>query len=104
LRDAYYRDYDVVLVEDCCASGTPQGHRMGVTNVKNIYGLVLPSRKLMSQIRGRKSDGPQLRARQQPGGRNPCSPSSPPQGEDSLVDEKRRRVYRRFPGQLAKRY
>lgn len=50
LRDAYYRDYDVVLVEDCCASGTPQGHRMGVTNVKNIYGLVLPSRKLMSYI------------------------------------------------------
>ncbi len=50
LRDAYFRDYDVILVEDCCASGTPQGHMNGVMNVKNIYGLVLQSRRVMSYI------------------------------------------------------
>ena len=39
-RDAYSRDYFVVLVEDCCAASTRAEHEMTMHNAEQCFGIV----------------------------------------------------------------
>jgi ureidoacrylate peracid hydrolase len=47
-RDAYFRDYYVTLVEDCCGAATEEDHRLAVKRFNRDYGLVVNSSDLMS--------------------------------------------------------
>lgn len=42
-RDAHFRDYRVVTVEDCCASYSPQRHRASLGNLGRYFGVVSTS-------------------------------------------------------------
>ncbi|KAI0473395.1 isochorismatase [Xylariaceae sp. FL0804] len=44
LADAYYRGYDCVLVEDCCATKTPGGQEVTVLNTSRGFGFVVDSK------------------------------------------------------------
>ncbi|KAI0106882.1 Isochorismatase hydrolase [Daldinia grandis] len=47
LADAYYRGYDCILVEDCCATGTPGGQEVTIHNTSGIYGFVVDSNSVI---------------------------------------------------------
>ncbi|HYD57623.1 MAG TPA: isochorismatase family cysteine hydrolase [Burkholderiales bacterium] len=47
LRDAFNRDYDVALVEDCAAAYTPGEHQSTVSNTRAFLGRVLRSEVLV---------------------------------------------------------
>jgi ureidoacrylate peracid hydrolase len=52
LRDAFNRGYDVLLAEDAVASIRPDWHRATLTGVKDVFGLVLPSARIMAFLDG----------------------------------------------------
>jgi len=49
LRDAFMRDYDTVLVEDCAAAFTKPEHDGAVYNVRTYFGRVVDSATLEGQ-------------------------------------------------------
>jgi ureidoacrylate peracid hydrolase len=53
LRDAYFRDFDVVLVEDCCAASNLPMHKATLRLVRNLYGAVAPSRVVAAKLKPR---------------------------------------------------
>lgn len=53
LRDAFFRDFDVVLVEDCCAASNIPMHKATLRLVRNLYGAVAPSRVIAAKLRAR---------------------------------------------------
>lgn len=53
LRDAYYRDFDVVLAQDCCAASNLPMHKATLRLVRNLYGAVAPSRVIAAKLGGR---------------------------------------------------
>ncbi|KAI1774504.1 isochorismatase [Hypoxylon cercidicola] len=44
LADAYYRGWDCIMLEDCCATKTPGGHDVTIYNTANGYGFVTDSK------------------------------------------------------------
>ncbi|KAK8851499.1 Peroxyureidoacrylate/ureidoacrylate amidohydrolase RutB [Apiospora arundinis] len=44
LTDAYNQGWDCVMVEDCCATTTPNGQGVCLWNVANSYGFVVDSK------------------------------------------------------------
>lgn len=50
LRDAYFWDFDVVLVDDCCAAADATFHRGTVRTVNHTYGVVASSRQVIARI------------------------------------------------------
>jgi ureidoacrylate peracid hydrolase len=59
-RDAYFRDYYVTLVEDCCGGASEEDHRSALKRFNRDYGLVVNSSDVMSAWEGiapaRKAD------------------------------------------------
>ncbi|KAI1372412.1 Isochorismatase hydrolase [Hypoxylon crocopeplum] len=51
LADAYYRGWDCIMVEDCCATKTPNGHDVTIYNASG-YGFVVDSRSIVEGILG----------------------------------------------------
>lgn len=47
LRDAFMRDWDVALVEDCTAALSKEEHEAALHNVRAYFGRVLPSTALV---------------------------------------------------------
>jgi ureidoacrylate peracid hydrolase len=47
-RDAYFRDYYVTLVEDCCGAASEEDHRLALKRFSRDYGLVVNSSDVMS--------------------------------------------------------
>lgn len=45
-RDAFCRDFNVILVEDCCAARTAADHESAVHNVRRFFGMVATSREI----------------------------------------------------------
>ncbi|KAI3324089.1 isochorismatase [Xylariaceae sp. AK1471] len=43
LLDAYYRGYDCLLIEDCCATKTPGGQDVPILDISRGYGFVTDS-------------------------------------------------------------
>ncbi|VUC30709.1 unnamed protein product [Clonostachys rosea] len=43
LLDAYYRGYDCILIEDCCATNTPGGQDVSILDIWRNYGFVTTS-------------------------------------------------------------
>src|SRR6185312_14932701 len=51
LQDAMFLGYDVVYVEDCCATTSPEYCTLAtIYNVKLLYGFVTSSQKMTSGI------------------------------------------------------
>lgn len=46
LRDAYHRNYNVILVEDCCAAYSAEEHAGTLANVSKHFGIVTDSKTL----------------------------------------------------------
>ena len=49
LRDAFMRDYQTLLVEDCAAAFTPAEHEAALHNVRTYFGQVIDSAALEDQ-------------------------------------------------------
>jgi ureidoacrylate peracid hydrolase len=55
IRDAYFRDYDILVVEDCVACSFPDLHRATLKNVEIYFGQVTnlnEVEKLLAEARG----------------------------------------------------
>ncbi|KAI2622422.1 Isochorismatase hydrolase [Hypoxylon sp. NC1633] len=52
LADAYYRGWDCIMVEDCCATNSPGGHDVTVYNTSGGYGFVVDSRSVAEGVLG----------------------------------------------------
>ena len=50
LRDAYFRDFDVILVEDCCSAGDTESHEATKRTVGRAYGAVTSSEEAIHKI------------------------------------------------------
>ena len=59
IRDAYFRDYDVVVIRDCVAGSDPQLHEATLRNTELYFGLVLS----LAELPGRLSPEPAGSAR-----------------------------------------
>ena len=51
LRDAYFRDFDVILVRDCCSAPKKSAHLGTIRSVEDNYGAVIESKDLVHKIR-----------------------------------------------------
>ncbi|KAI1392979.1 Isochorismatase hydrolase [Hypoxylon trugodes] len=47
LTDAYYRGWDCIMLEDCCATKTPGGQEVTIHNTSRGYGFVTDSRSFI---------------------------------------------------------
>ncbi len=56
IRDAYARDYDIVVVEDCVATLWEDLHRATLRNVELFYGTVIPLGALEERLLGERVD------------------------------------------------
>jgi ureidoacrylate peracid hydrolase len=43
LRSAFFRDFEVVIADDCCAARTTQAHESALDNVRRHFGIVASS-------------------------------------------------------------
>ncbi|KAK7219218.1 hypothetical protein V2G26_007221 [Clonostachys chloroleuca] len=50
LLDAYYRGYDCILIEDCCATNTPGGQDVSILDISRNYGFVTTSSALQQAV------------------------------------------------------
>ena len=55
LRDAYMRDYDCIIVEDCVAGVDPKWHEMSLEVWRRYLGLVVNHRELLEMLPARVS-------------------------------------------------
>jgi ureidoacrylate peracid hydrolase len=51
-RDAFNRDYHIILVEDCCAAFSPEEHASTITNISKYFGIVGHSKVLAEMMEG----------------------------------------------------
>jgi ureidoacrylate peracid hydrolase len=58
LRDGFFHDYHVVLVEDCCADRSAERHAATIQVISMAFGLVTTARKVMAAWAGRSSTLP----------------------------------------------
>jgi ureidoacrylate peracid hydrolase len=58
LRDGFFHDYHVVLVEDCCADRSAERHAATVQVVGMAFGFVTTAREVMSVWAERSFDAP----------------------------------------------
>jgi len=56
IRDAYARDYDIVVVEDCVATLWDDLHRATLRNVELFYGTVIPLSALADRLLAKRLD------------------------------------------------
>jgi ureidoacrylate peracid hydrolase len=57
IRDAFMRDYNVVLVEDCAAAFDAGEHAATVQNVRKYFGRVLASKTIAAHWRRHRAKG-----------------------------------------------
>lgn len=50
LRDAFFRDFDIILVPDCCADNTSNAQESTIRNVEHHYGAIAESQLLMAKL------------------------------------------------------
>lgn len=50
IRDAYYRDLDVIVVQECVASPYPRYHEDTLAKVATFFGLVVPLAELPARF------------------------------------------------------
>ncbi|MFH1734254.1 MAG: cysteine hydrolase [bacterium] len=50
IRDAFFRDYQCVLVEDCCKAWNDPAHLATINNVIHGFGMVLTSEEILSEL------------------------------------------------------
>lgn len=46
IRDAFFRDYQPVLIEDCCRAWKEEAHLATINNVLYIFGMVMNSEEI----------------------------------------------------------
>jgi ureidoacrylate peracid hydrolase len=50
IRDAFFRDYQCVLVEDCCKAWNAQSHLATIENVIHGFGMVMASDEILDVL------------------------------------------------------
>jgi ureidoacrylate peracid hydrolase len=50
IRDAFFRDYECVLVEDCCKAWNEESHLATVRNVIHGFGMVMASDEVLDAL------------------------------------------------------
>lgn len=54
IRDAFSRNYETVLLEDCCASYDPAEHEAAVRNIGKYFGKVSDSAETLCKLKKRE--------------------------------------------------
>jgi len=54
VRDAYQRDYDVIVAEDAVASQCLEDHEASLRLIDKVFGLVLSNEKIMELMKGKE--------------------------------------------------
>jgi ureidoacrylate peracid hydrolase len=49
-RDGYHRDYNVILIEDCCGAYDNAEHAATLNNIKKFFGVVTSSETLIATL------------------------------------------------------
>ena len=49
-RDAYHRDYNVILIEDCCGAYDTAEHAATLNNISKFFGIVTSSETLLGEF------------------------------------------------------
>jgi ureidoacrylate peracid hydrolase len=49
-RDGYHRDYNVILIEDCCGAYDKAEHAATLNNIKKFFGVVTTSETLIATL------------------------------------------------------
>ena len=49
-RDGYHRDYNVILIEDCCGAYDQQEHAATLNNISKFFGTVTTSKTLIASL------------------------------------------------------
>lgn len=50
IRDAFFRDYQCVMVEDCCKSHNDEAHLAMIKNIIYAFGMVLNSDEVVNAL------------------------------------------------------
>lgn len=50
VRDAFMRDFDVVLVPEACTANTPEEHQIGVTSIATYFGRIASLETILEEI------------------------------------------------------
>ncbi|MBM3529969.1 MAG: cysteine hydrolase [Alphaproteobacteria bacterium] len=61
LRSAFFRDFEVVVIDDCCAARTAKQHEATLDNVRQFFGMVAQADEVEAIWREAKA-GPRLSA------------------------------------------
>jgi len=54
-RDAFQKDFDVMLVEDCCGAQTVEEHQAALVNIRKFFGEVLRTSDVLARLGGEGS-------------------------------------------------
>jgi ureidoacrylate peracid hydrolase len=54
-RDGFNRDYNVILVEDCCGAFDNSEHAATLNNIKKFFGAVATSETIVNALKNRQS-------------------------------------------------
>jgi ureidoacrylate peracid hydrolase len=49
-RDGYHRDYNVILIEDCCGAYDNAEHAATLNNISKFFGVVTSSETLIASL------------------------------------------------------
>jgi len=49
-RDGYHRDYNVILIEDCCGAYDKDEHAATLNNIRKFFGTVATSEALIAKL------------------------------------------------------
>ena len=49
-RDGYHRDYNVILIEDCCGAYDEDEHAATLNNIRKFFGTVTTSKMLVASL------------------------------------------------------
>jgi ureidoacrylate peracid hydrolase len=49
-RDGYHRDYNVILIEDCCGAYDKAEHAATLNNIRKFFGIVTTSETLIASL------------------------------------------------------
>ena len=55
-RHGFMKDYQVILVEDCCAAASPEEHQGTLLNISKFFGDVAKADTVLAALRGATAD------------------------------------------------
>jgi ureidoacrylate peracid hydrolase len=50
IRDAFFRDYQCILVEDCCKAWNEESHQAAIRNIIHGFGMVMAAEEVLDEL------------------------------------------------------